>query len=363
MLALRANRGAEALTVERVPVPSPGPHDVVVKVAAAGLAPGLMRLLEMGAFKHLPTTLGHEAAGTISAVGDAVTDVAVGNRVRVHPNLNCRDCDYCRTDRDMMCAQQAMLGHAAFGTVAMPLYDRYHDGGVAEYVRVPHWLIDPLPDTVSFDVAAKVHDFANALRALKVADLPIGATVVVTAATGTMGTATIRLAETLGIAELILVGRDHERLTAASRLSGRVGTSVVAFDQLSADWASTGGLTRRLLDLAPRGIDAVIDFVPDGPVIAQAMASLATGGTLVHMGANPTPLPIPVVALMVNCWRFVGTRACTRNDAREILRLLETGSLIGDDLITHRFALSDAVKAVDAVQRRTEPMWMTVVNP
>jgi threonine dehydrogenase-like Zn-dependent dehydrogenase len=66
---------------------------------------------------------------------------------------------------------------------------------------------------------------------------------------------------------------------------------------------------------------------------------------------------------MMNLWRFVGTRACTRNDAREVLRLLETGALAVDELITHRFPLTDAVKAVDAIQRRDEPMWMTVINP
>jgi threonine dehydrogenase-like Zn-dependent dehydrogenase len=66
---------------------------------------------------------------------------------------------------------------------------------------------------------------------------------------------------------------------------------------------------------------------------------------------------------MINCARFVGTRACTRTDAHEVLRLLESGLLIADDLITHRFPLGDAVKAVDLMQERAEPMWMTVVNP
>ena len=139
MLALRAHRDSTVLHLEEIPVPEPGPLDVVVKVASAGLAPGMVRLLEMGAFKHLPTTLGHEAAGTITAVGSAVPDFGVSDRVRVHPNLNCGRCDYCRSDRDMMCRQQAMLGHAAFGDIALPLYDEYHNGGIAEYVRIPHW--------------------------------------------------------------------------------------------------------------------------------------------------------------------------------------------------------------------------------
>ncbi|MEU4317737.1 alcohol dehydrogenase catalytic domain-containing protein [Nocardia fluminea] len=363
MLAARAHQGSHSLTLERVPIPAPGPLDVVVKVVSAGLAPGMMTLLKRGAFKHLPTTLGHEAAGTVAAVGDQVTDVAVGDRVRVHPNLNCRTCDYCRTDRDMMCAQQAMIGHAAFSPAPMPLYERYHDGGLAEYVRVPHWLIDQLPTSVSFDVAAKVHDLANAVRILKCAQLPLGATVVTTAATGTMGTATVKLAEHFGISRLVLVARSADRLEPVARLAGSVAVDTVALDELPDDWESTGGLTRRLRELVPAGADAVADFIPTGVATAQAMGALRTGGVLAHMGGNATPLAVSPSALMVNCWRFVGTRACTRSDAEQVLALLGSGALTVDELITQRFALADVATAVDAMINRKEPMWMTVVNP
>jgi len=364
MLALRARQGSPTLVLDEIPVPEPGPLDVVVKVAAAGLAPGIMRLFDMGGFRHLPTTLGHEAAGTVAAVGRDVTGHAVGDRVRIHPLLNCRHCGYCRTDRDMMCAQQAMLGHAAFGNGALPLYEEYHDGGLAEYIRVPHWLIDPLADSVSFDVGAKVHDLANAVRALKCAELHAGSTVVVTAATGTMGTATVKLAQHFGIAHLILVGRERERLDPVARLCGDISTSVVALDEFSEDWPVTGALTQQLRDLAPEGIHAVIDFIPDGPATSQAMAALATGGSLVHMGANATPLALPPAMLMMHCWRFVTTRACTRNDAQTVLSLLASGALDAEPLITHRFPLTDAIKAVDSIQQcYDKPMWMTVVNP
>ncbi|MFI6521490.1 alcohol dehydrogenase catalytic domain-containing protein [Spirillospora sp. NPDC050679] len=362
MLAARAERGADALVMAEIPVPEPGPADVLVKVAAAGLAPGMMRLLAQGAFRHLPTTLGHEAAGTVAAVGAEVTGFAPGDRVRVHPNLTCRSCRYCRTDREMMCAQQAMIGHAAFGDVPMPLYDAYHDGGLAEYVRVPHWLLDPLPDAVGFDVGAKVHDLANAVRALKCAGLPPAATLVVTAATGTMGTATVKLARHFGVARLLLVGRSAERLAAVRGLAD-VPAETVALEELPDGWAESGGLTRALRSLAPEGADAVLDFVPQGAATVQSMAALATGGTLVHMGANAAPLAVPPLLLMRNCWRIVGTRACTRADAEQVLQLLGRGALTADELITHRFPLAEAGRAVEAMQSRDEPIWMSVVNP
>lgn len=363
MLAARALQGSAALHLDKITIPEPGPHDVLIKVASAGLAPGMMTLLAEGAFTRLPTTLGHEAAGTIAAVGGAVEGIAVEERVRVHPNLNCRSCNYCRTDRDMMCPQQAMIGHAAFSQVSMPLYDRYHDGGLAEYVRVPHWLVDKLPESVSFDVGAKVHDLANAARALKCAALPSAATLIVTAATGTMGTATIKLAAHFGVARLILVGRSTDRLEAVRHLAGGVPTEIVALESLSDDWATSHGLTRALRRLVPRGADAVLDFIPGGPASTQSLAALATGGSFVHMGANKSPLALPHVAIMVNCWRVIGTRACTRTDAQEVLALLGGGALTIDELITHRFPLARADDAVAALQSRAEPIWMAVVNP
>jgi threonine dehydrogenase-like Zn-dependent dehydrogenase len=362
MLAVRAHADSTELHVTKIPVPEVGPQDVLIRVASAGLAPGMMLLLARGAFRHLPTTLGHEAAGTVVAVGDQVTGVAEGTRVRVHPNLTCRSCEYCRTDREMMCAEQAMMGHAAFGDAPMPLYDAYHDGGLAEYVRVPHWLVDPLPDAVSFDVGAKIHDLANAVRALKLADLTPGATLIVTAATGTMGTATVKLAPHFGVGRLVLVGRSAERLADVARISP-LPVETVACESLPDGWEETGGLTRRLREIVPDGAHAVLDFAPAGRMMAQSTAAMRTGGTVVHMGANREPLGLPAAVMMINCWRFVGTRACTRTDAREVLALLDSGALRVDDLITHRFPLTDARAAVAAMQSRTEPIWMAVVNP
>ncbi|PXX71538.1 alcohol dehydrogenase/(R,R)-butanediol dehydrogenase/meso-butanediol dehydrogenase/diacetyl reductase [Nocardia tenerifensis] len=362
MLAVRAGSATGGLTVERIPVPRPGPQDVLVRVAAAGLAPGITKLLAHGKFRHLPTTPGHEIAGTVTELGDEVDPALAGRRVRVHATLTCRSCRYCRTDREQMCAETGMIGHAAFGTGTLDLYRRYHDGGLAEYVRVPHWMLDPLPDSVSFDVAAKVHDFGNAMRALRCAELPLGATIVITAATGTMGTATARLARSFGVARLILVGRSAERLAAVGKLSGLPPVDTVALDDLG-DWADSGALTRRILDLAPDGADAVLDYLPGGAGSGQAAAALATGGTLVHMGGNRETFPMSLGELMHGCKRVVGTRNCTRTDTDAVLDLLRTGALEAEDLITHHFSLTDIDTAIAALHNRSEPIWMAVVHP
>ncbi|MBL0419659.1 alcohol dehydrogenase catalytic domain-containing protein [Ramlibacter sp. AW1] len=363
MLAARAHQGAAELRLEQVPIAELGPREVRVRVAAAGIAPGMMKLLEKGLFKHLPSTPGHEIAGVVESIGSDVDPAWVGRRVRVHPMLSCGECDYCRTDRQQMCSECAMIGHAAFGTGPLALYARYHDGGLAEFARAPVDLLDVLPDPVSFEVGAKVHDLANAVRALKCSALPASGRLVVTAATGTMGTATIKLARFFGARELVLVARSRERLEAVRGMAGELPVSLVPLEELGADWETAQGLTRRLREIWPSGADGVLDYFPSGPGTGQAMAALALGGTLVHMGGNPSPVTWPIARIMQSCWRIVGTRACTRSDTDAVLQLLATGELQAEDLITHRFPLSRVNAALTAMMDRSEPMWMTVVQP
>lgn len=360
MIAVRAHAGTLELQLDTIPVPKPGPLDVLVKVASAGIAPGVFNPMTRSAMS-LPTTLGHEISGTVVSVGSEAAISAIGDRVRIHPNLSCLNCRYCLSDREQMCPQAAIIGFRGFGE-KMPLYEKYHDGGLAEYVRVPYWLVDKLPDNVTFDVGAKVHDVGNAMRALKCACLEPGSTIIITAPTGGMGTATLKLAEFFPIRRIILVGRSTERLEAVSKLT-RIPTEIVALEEFGENWPTTKSLVKKLRQLSPGGVDAIIDYMPSGPDIWQVMGALAHSGTLVHMGGNPSPLPLPVVAIMTNCWKIVGTRGCTRSDSNKILEWLGDGQLHFDDLITHEFKLKDTCDAVTKLQERSPPMWMAVIHP
>jgi threonine dehydrogenase-like Zn-dependent dehydrogenase len=364
MAAVRAHQGSPDPHLDVVPIPEVGPDDVLIKVTAAGISPGMLRVLALGRLRHLPTTLGAEAAGTIADVGSNVERFAVGDRVRLHPSLNCGRCGYCRTNRDMMCPQQAIMGHGAFGDGPLPLYRRYHDGALAEFVRAPYWQVDHLPDSIDFGVGAKINHFATAARALKSGDVRPGSTIIVTAPTGSVGAATAKIAKAFGVARLILVGRQRERLDAVAALGG-VATEVVATNDLGADWPTTEALTAALHALLPDGADAILDYTPQGPTVAQCLPALATGGTLVHLGANDAVLPIALQDIMINCWRTVGIRGNTRTDAREMLALLGSGAVNGEALITHRYPLVETLQAFRDVRSRdtATPMWMVVATP
>ena len=116
MRALRVEQGSKTAHLDDVEVPSIGPHDVLIRVKSAILAPDVFGIVASGRLAQAPTTLGHKVAGVVDKVGAAVNEVQVGERVRLDPNLSCGACKFCRTDRDHMCAECGVMGFFALGS-------------------------------------------------------------------------------------------------------------------------------------------------------------------------------------------------------------------------------------------------------
>ena len=104
-------------------------------------------------------------------------------------------------------------------------------------------------------------------------------------------------------------------------------------------------------------------FPPGAAGSGQVPGMLKVGGTAVIMGGNATPMTIVPLAVMVNCWRLIGHRNGTRQDAQEAIRFLEQGRLQIADLVTHRYPLSEVNAGAEAVRSRAAGPWMVVVQP
>jgi L-iditol 2-dehydrogenase len=130
-------RGIGQIDVVEVPVPRPGPGQVIVRVAACGIC-GTDRHIFHGEFStRPPVIIGHEYAGVVSAVGEGVTTVSVGDRVAIDPNMPCGYCAPCRRGQIHMCQNLTALGVDT-------------DGGFAEYSLVPEAQCYRLPERLSF---------------------------------------------------------------------------------------------------------------------------------------------------------------------------------------------------------------------
>lgn len=130
--------------VGRVDDPAPGPHDVVVQVGACGICGTDLHIID-GEFPPSPYPLvpGHEFAGTVTAVGTQVTDLAVGRRVAVDPSLFCGRCSYCRIGRGNLCENWNAIGDTV-------------SGAFAEYVAVPVANAHVIPDELDLGTAAMI---------------------------------------------------------------------------------------------------------------------------------------------------------------------------------------------------------------
>lgn len=360
MQALRVDDGDKTASIKTIDVPEIGDDDVLVQIAASHLAPDVFGLIAAGRLRPLPMTLGHKMAGMVVAVGSSAKRVQVGARVRVDPNVNCGQCVYCNTDRDALCKINGIMGF--FSLEKSELYDRYHNGGLAEYVCAPAACIDLLADHLSFDVGAKVHDLANAAAILKRGAFPVGSTVLVTAATGGMGTAVVKMAPFFGVRRLVLVGRSRKRLEAVRNIS-TLECLIVAVEDLDPDWTTTNGLTNRVRELVPEGVDSVMDFSPQGTDLWQVVRAVRIDGSIVFMGGNHSILPITTREMQLQCWRIFGHRNHSRQESQLVLQLLESRVLQVDDLMTHHFRLAEWDQAIALQKSGKESVWTLSLVP
>lgn len=139
MKAARFYEVGKPLRIEMVDVPEIGPNDPLVRVRACGICHTDLHFIDEGLLKpgRIPQTMGHEAAGEIVRVGEAVRDFVAGDRVLIHFYFSCGECYYCQQGRESLCIGE---NFQQFGFTT--------DGGYAEYARAPARNLIRLPDEV-----------------------------------------------------------------------------------------------------------------------------------------------------------------------------------------------------------------------
>ena len=308
MKALRLQEYGSAPVLEDVPAPEvAGPFDVVVKVGGAGVCRTDLHIIE-GQLAELmrpalPFTIGHETAGWVHAVGEAVGTVRVGDPVILHPQPSCGVCPACRAGRDMACANSFFPGVSG------------HDGGMAEYVRTTERACVVLePDTDPTDVAALADAGITAYHAVRKA-LPLlhpGTTVVAQGAGG-LGHIGIQVLKALTAARVVAVDRNEEALSLAEAV-GADDTVLADGSQVDAVREVAGGA----------GADVVFDFVAEGEAQNDAWAMTAPFGSLFVVGYGGE-LRIPTVELITAEKNVIGNMVGTYTDLAELMVLTQSG--------------------------------------
>lgn len=330
MKAVRLHGYGRRPVVEEVPEPElTGPLDVIVKIGGAGLCRTDLHIIE-GQWREksnveLPYILGHENAGWVQEVGSAVTNVAAGDAVIVHPLVTCGLCRACRAGDDMHCESSLFPGISS-------------NGGFAELLRTNARAVVKLPEGVEpKDVAAHADAGLTAYHAVKKAAqiLYPGTTAVVIGAGG-LGHIGIQSLKVLSAARVIVVDRSEGSLELARECG--------ADETVLADGAEVEAVRERTNGL---GAEAVLDFVGEGGALEDSIAMLREAGTHYVIGYGGV-LSLPAIDIISSEINVVGNLVGTYNDLAELMTLAAEGRVTLHTSAYPLDAVNDAMDDLEA---------------
>jgi len=382
-------RGPDDLRVETVPVPRIGPDELLVKVAACGVCPTDIKKILYGTVPP-PRIFGHETAGTIVRAGPRVRGFKAGDRVALHHHVPCLECHACRHRAFAQCAQYKRTGITAGFEPA--------GGGFAEYVRVMPFVLPGvvrIPARNSFEEGAMLEPVNTVLKAVKRLALLAGDAVLVAGqgpigliftrllqlrrmnvlATDLMETR-LKLAREFGARWTVCVneaGTPSGRAAPSGRPALSVGLRCVAAeDAHSASRPArpsrrvpAGASRPPSLAPAPSLFDAAILAVPSDAALRQAIELVRGAGQVLlfahtHRGATSA---VDLASVCVDEKDLLGSYSADFTLQREVARLVFSRRLDVRRLITDRFPLEQAAKAVKLASQPTPDSLKIMVCP
>jgi NAD+-dependent secondary alcohol dehydrogenase Adh1 len=325
MRAVRLHEFHSQPVIDEVPEPKTGgPLDVIVRIGGAGVCRTDLHIIEgqwdaaMGT--PLPYILGHENAGWVHETGPAVTNVAVGDTVILHPTPTCGLCRACRAGDDMHCENSSFPGLS-------------RDGGMAEYLLTSARCCVKLdPATRPQDVAALADAGITAYHAVRKA-LPLlypGTACVVTGAGG-LGHIGIQCLAALTATTIIVVDRNPDALKLAEQL-GAHHTVVADGGQADAVKELTGG----------QGAHVVLDFVAEQGAEQDGFAMTRRAGSYYVIGYGGE-LRVPTLDIISTERNIIGNIVGTYNELAELMALAQAGKVT---LHTRAYPLDAAAEAL-----------------
>lgn len=327
---------AGSVTFEDRPVPVlKSPYDVLINVKFTGICGSDVHYWVHGEIGHFvvksPMVLGHESSGVVTAIGDGVKSLKVGDRVAMEPGVPCRRCVRCKEGHYNLCPDMAFA--------ATPPYD----GTLAKYYSLPEDFCYKLPESVSLEEGALVEPLAVAVHITGQASIKPGNSVVVFGA-GPVGLLCCAVAKAFGAMKVVAIDINEERLAFAKKYAA---THTVLSQRESAPDAAAR-ITKDC-DLGP-GADIVIDASGAEPAIQTSIHVLRVGGTYVQGGMGKSEIVFPIGAMCSKELNVKGSFRYGGGDYQLAVDLITTGRVDVKALITGQVPFTEAEKAFGEVK-------------
>ncbi len=332
------------LDVVDVPMPRPGPEDVLIKVEACGICGSDVHGYDGSTGRRIPPLImGHEAAGVVAAAGVNVTDLKEGQHVTFDSTVYCGVCEYCRKGEVNLCDNREVLG------VSTPEYRR--QGAFAEYVNVPRRIVHPLPQNLAFSDAAMIEPLAVAVHAVALSEVPQGSAALVVGA-GMIGLLVLQALHEKGCSSLIVSDIDDSRLQLAKDL----GATVI----INAKTADVPAEVKR--HTAGKGVDVALEAVGSTPTIRTAIDSVRKGGTVTLIGNVAPTVEIPLQAVVSRQIRLQGS-AASSGEYPECIDLLAKHRINLKPLISMVAPLDEGSRWFERLHGREANLMKVILAP
>jgi L-idonate 5-dehydrogenase len=337
--------GAKDLRVEDRPEPRPQEGEVLVRFGAGGICGSDLHYYHEGRVGDFavrePMVLGHEVAGEVVETGPNVTQVQAGQRVAVNPTRPCLRCRYCLSGRSNLCRKVRFFGSAA----------RYPhvQGGFAELFIASEGQCAPIPQSLTYAVAACAEPLAVTLHAVARAGEVLGRRALITGA-GPIGVLAVAAARLAGAAEIVVTDLFDEPLEIARQMGATRGINVkTAGSELEA-FSKEGGF-----------FDVALEVSGNARALENCIDAVKAGGRIVQVGMLPPGNSgAPLNKVLAKELELVGTFRF-HEEFQWAVDALAAGRVNVQPILSQAFTLGEAVAAFELASDRRKAMKVSLV--
>ena len=335
-----AIKGVKEFEIKDIPRPTIDHDNVVIEIKKTGICGSDIHYWVAG--EPVGLVMGHEFSGIVKDPG-ARDDLKVGDRVTALPISPCGHCEACQSGNPQYCPET--WNQAVGLSLTNP-------GGLAPETKVRKDMVLKLPDTVTDEEGAMVEPTAVGLHAIHLADIKVGAKVLVIGG-GIIGLVSAMFAKMEGASYVAVTETNKERGEKAVRLN------------VADEWfdAKDTKMVEKLMQKTNGGFDIVIDCCGNSPAVGQALMTVKPGGTVVLVGVSLGTVTIPTVVGVMKELKLQGAIGYTKEEFQTCIDLLASKKIDVLKFVDDIVSLEEVQKSYERLTSGTDDAVKILVDP